>query len=116
MSKEDSFGDLFSVCDQKWPDTELLTHRYKPYKYVMTYKYSQDHLELMFNKICGHCGCNNNPDVLEFKYALRRLLIRNSKEASKQAGVQALIIPFVIQLTSLRFHARGKKVVLLRKV
>ena len=63
--------------------TELLTCSYKPYKYVMTYKFSQDHLELLFNKIHGYCSWNNNPDVLQFKYALRRLLIRNSIQSSK---------------------------------
>ena len=63
--------------------TELLTHSYKPYKYVITYNFSQDHFELLFNKICSHCGWNNNPDVLWFKYALRKLFIRNSIDPSK---------------------------------
>ena len=49
----------------------------------MTYKFSQDHLELWFNKIHGYCEWNNNPDVLQFKYILRRLLISNSKQPSK---------------------------------
>lgn len=61
---------------------DLLMRSYRPYKYVMTYKFSQDHIELLFNKIRRHCGWNNNPDVLQFKYALRRMLIRNSIEPS----------------------------------
>ena len=61
---------------------DLLMRSYRPYKYVMTYKFSQDHIELLFNKIRRHCGWNNNPDVLQFKYALRRMLIRNSIKPS----------------------------------
>ena len=63
--------------------TELLTYSYEPCKYVITYKFSHNHLELLFNKIHRHCDWNNNPDVLQFKYALRRLLSRNSLEPSK---------------------------------
>ena len=36
----------------------------------------------MFNKICHRCGWNINPNVLQFMYALRRILIRNSIEPS----------------------------------
>ena len=50
---------------------DLLMRSYRPYKYVMTYKFLQDHIELLFNKIQRRCGWNNNPDVLQFKYALR---------------------------------------------
>ena len=40
-------------------------------------------MELLFNKIRCRCGWNNNPDVLQFKYALRAILLRNSIEPSK---------------------------------
>ena len=39
-----------------------------------------------------------------------------AQSLQKQAIVQALMIPFVIQMESLRFHAREKKVVLLTKI
>ena len=62
---------------------ELLTHTYMPYKYVLTCKFSQDHIELLFNKIrcCG--GWNNNPSVHSFKLVLQRIIIKNSIEPSK---------------------------------
>ena len=77
------WGFVFSVQSIMAIVTELLRPTAKPYKYFMTYKLSQVHLELLFNKIHGHCGWNNNPDLLQFNYALRRLLIRNSIEPSK---------------------------------
>ena len=61
----------------------LLKHPVAPFGYILTYKFSQDHLELLFNKIRCRCGWNNNPDVLQFKYALRAILLRNSIEPSK---------------------------------
>ena len=42
---------------------------------------SQDHIELLFNKIQRCCGWNN-PNVLQLKYALQRILIWNSIEPS----------------------------------
>ena len=35
---------------------ELLTLKYLPYMFVLTYKFSQDYIELLFNKIRRHCG------------------------------------------------------------
>ena len=61
----------------------LLKHSVAPFGYILTYKFSQDHLELLFNKIQRQCGWNNNPDVLQFKYALRAILLRNSIKPSK---------------------------------
>jgi len=48
------------------------------YKYILTYRFSQDHLELLFSKIRSRHGHNNNPNVLRFKYAWRQILMRNS--------------------------------------
>ena len=49
----------------------------------MTYLFSHDNIELLFNKIRRHCGWSNNPNVMECKYALRRIILRNSIEPSK---------------------------------
>ncbi|KAK2175924.1 hypothetical protein NP493_696g02016 [Ridgeia piscesae] len=57
--------------------SDLLTQPH-PYKYVLTYKFSQDHIELLFNKIRRRGGWNNNPNILQFKWALSRVLMRNN--------------------------------------
>ena len=51
------------------------------FKSILMYKFPQDHLELLINKIRCRCGWIT-PNVLQFKYALRRILIRNSIEPS----------------------------------
>ena len=81
---------------------KMLTLPQDPFKYVLTYKYSQDHIELLFSCIRAKGGWNNNPIVLQFKSAVRRLVLGNSVTASKTANCKFLdentIIPF--------FHAR----------
>jgi hypothetical protein len=57
-----------------------------PFKYLLTYKFSQDHIELLFSCIRARGGWNNNPNCLQFKYALRKMLMRNAITASKNAN------------------------------
>ena len=57
-----------------------------PFKYLLTYKFSQDHIELLFSCIRSKGGWNNNPNCLQLKYALRQLLMKNAVTASKNAN------------------------------
>ena len=54
-----------------------------PVKYILTYKMSQDHVELLFSCIRGKNGFCRNPDVRMFKSSLQRILLRNSIVGSK---------------------------------
>lgn len=56
------------------------------YKYVLTYKFSQDHLELFFGIIRLRLGCNNNPNALQLKYILRKLLLKHSIKLSSETS------------------------------
>lgn len=42
--------------------------------YIPTYKFSQDHLEMLFSVIRSHGGCNNNPTANQFKTALKKII------------------------------------------
>ena len=44
-------------------------------KYLLTYKLSQDHIELFFGAIRVSCGSNYNPTVRQFTSAYKRLLM-----------------------------------------
>ena len=46
---------------------ELLTAPERPFNYVLTYKFFQDHIELLFACIRGRGGNKNNPNTLQFK-------------------------------------------------
>ncbi|KAK6175150.1 hypothetical protein SNE40_013672 [Patella caerulea] len=51
-------------------------------KYLLTYKMSQDHLELFFCVVRSCGGRNNNPTVLPFIASHKRLLMRHQIQAS----------------------------------
>lgn len=44
----------------------------------MTYKFSQDHIELLFVRIRQRFGSNNNPNASQFKTAIKQILMKNS--------------------------------------
>ena len=68
---------------------ELLVTTDRPFNYILRYKFSQDHIDLLFACIRGRGGSNNNPNTLQFKYAMRNLLLKNSIIASSKANVMA---------------------------
>jgi len=45
--------------------------------YLLTFKLSQDYLEMFFSAIRSRGSFNNNPNVLQFKSAYKRLLVRH---------------------------------------
>ena len=49
-----------------------------PLRYLLTYKLSQDHLELFFGAVRSAGGFNNNPTAQQFTAAYKRLLLRSS--------------------------------------
>lgn len=59
----------------------------EPFRYVLTFKMSQDHLEMFFSRVRRRGGWNNNPNCLQFKWSLRAILMKNSIMPSKNANV-----------------------------
>ena len=55
-------------------------------KYILTYKLSQDHIEMFFSAIRSKCGFNNNPTAGQFEAAYKRLLIHSEICVSSQSN------------------------------
>lgn len=51
-------------------------HTYPDIKYLLTHKLGQGHIETFFSKIRSKSGFNNNPDVDQFRSALKSLLMK----------------------------------------
>ena len=49
----------------------------RPLKFLMTYKFSQDHIENFFGQIRSMAGHNDNPSARHFSAAYKRILIHN---------------------------------------
>ncbi|KAA8578776.1 hypothetical protein FQN60_016066 [Etheostoma spectabile] len=56
---------------------DLVERPSAPCRYLLTYKLSQDHLELFFPAVRARGGFNNNPNARQFRGAYKRLLVRH---------------------------------------
>lgn len=61
--------------------TEIFQNN-ESFKYILSYKFSQDHIEILFSKIRGRHGFNNNPTCQQFKYAMRQILLHTDIKGS----------------------------------
>ena len=76
-----ALGFIISMKSIQLMANDLLNKHENPLKYFLTYKVSQDHLELFFNSIRGCGGYNNNPNACQFRWALRKLLLAKNISA-----------------------------------
>ena len=77
-----------ALCAKKLAMDLMLKHEFQ---YFLTYKFCQDHLELLFACIRGKNGFNNNSDLRTFKSALKSTyILRNSIIASRQSDHESL--------------------------
>jgi hypothetical protein len=70
-------------------------------KYVLTYRFSQDHLELFFNAVRQSLGQNNNPTASQFRSAYRSLLTRAGVKPSHLGNVEQQGLVELMQISPL---------------
>ena len=71
-------GFLVGIKSTQGLFESLVAHRQAPLKYLLMYKFSQDHLELFFGAVRSAGGFNNNPTTGQFTAAYKRLLLRST--------------------------------------
>ena len=76
-------GFLMAIKSTKEIFHDYVEKETAPLKYLLTYKLSQDHIELFFGAIRSAGGFNNNPTALQFTSAYKRLLLRSSIQGGK---------------------------------
>nr|CAH7718890.1 unnamed protein product [Callosobruchus chinensis] len=95
------FNDLFDIFNSKnrlakWflICIESLKYMYKEYveeknylKYLLTYKLSQDHIELFFGAIRSRGGHNNNPSAKQFQAAFKKLIVHSQIRAGDTGNI-----------------------------
>ena len=69
---------LVAIESTKGVFHDLVEKDHAPLKYLLTYKLSQDHLELFFGAVRSAGGFNNIPTAQQFTAAYKRLLLRSS--------------------------------------
>ena len=68
----------FLICIQSFKSLYRSLVSTGDLKFLLSYKFSQDHIEIFFGKIRTRLGCNNNPTAFEFKGAYKRLLVHDN--------------------------------------
>ncbi len=89
--------------------TEMVSAPTNHFKYLLTYKFSQDHIQLLFSCIRSKGGWNNNPNCLQMKYALRKMLMRNAITTSTSQDVIQSFPCFISENTTRKLRAKLKK-------
>ena len=85
---------------------ELLNREVMPYNYFLTYKVSQDHIELLFSCVRSRGGFNNNPNAIQFKTAMKQILLKNSIMSSNRSNVLCFESQSIGSLFSLKWTKR----------
>lgn len=71
-------------------------------EYIMTYRFSQDHVETFFGAIRAKGGSNNNPSAVQFKAAFKRLLTHNNVTAPLKSNCLDFGDTTILNVTSER--------------
>lgn len=69
--------------------------------FILTYKISQDHLEMFFSAITAKGGFNNNPTTMQFEAAYKKLLIHTELKTSEGANCTTLDNTTILSVSSL---------------
>ncbi|KAL1495107.1 hypothetical protein ABEB36_010576 [Hypothenemus hampei] len=72
----------------------------KVLKYILSYKFSQDHLETFFGAIRRRGGWNNNPSAVQFKTAYKRLLVKHQITSSSSGNCGILDATSILHVGS----------------
>lgn len=91
LRKRAAIGSVISMKSLIQISVDLLYRDVNPYKYVLTYRFSQDPLELTFNKIRGRLGHNNNPNQAEFRTIMKHLWHSNWLKSTSTGNCIELI-------------------------
>ncbi|CAH1156107.1 unnamed protein product [Phaedon cochleariae] len=72
----------------------------KELKYILSYKISQDHLEIFFGCVRSKGGYNNNPTARQFENTMKRLLIHTEIKAGDSGNAIALDSTSILHCSS----------------
>lgn len=70
--------------------------------FILSYKFSQDHIEMLFSAIRARGGYNNNPTVAQFEAAYKAIIIHAEVKSSSNANCMALDDTSVLRVSSVK--------------
>ena len=69
-------------------------------QFLLTYKFNQDHIELLFGGIRAKGGFNNNPTVAQFEAAYKSIIINAEVKCPLTAKALALDDTSILRISS----------------
>lgn len=78
--------------------TELIET--KQLQFILSYKFNQDHLEMLFGAIRAKGGFNNNPTVAQFEAAYKSIIINAEVKCPSSANAMALDNTSILRISS----------------
>ena len=99
-------GFITAASSPKELALQFLEANVNPFGFVLNYKLSQNHLELLFACIRGKNEFNNNPDVRQFKSALGKILLRISVVGSRYSNCMTFENEFISPVYSLKWSRK----------
>lgn len=70
-------------------------------EYLLSFKFSQDQLEMLFSALRARGGFNNNPNCIQFTAAYKKMLVRNEIRGSENANcIDDCISPSIFSVSS----------------
>lgn len=95
-------GFLIAMQSFKQIYEEFIIIEFPLLKYILTYKFSQDHLEIFFSVIRSRGGHNNNPSARQFESIYRRLLVHSEIRGADSANSIALDSTGILHCSSIQ--------------
>lgn len=80
-------------------------------KYIALYKLDEDHLELLFGCIRQHGGSNNNPNVRQFKAAMKKILVHADVRSINSGNCISLEEISILHISSARKITNSEDVI-----
>jgi len=90
--------------------SEMIFTQNLNFKYILTYRFSQDHIELLFGRIRQRYGANNNPNVIQFKTALKQILLKNSVTCSSHGNCNTFDDNATLSIFSFKCNKKNQNI------
>jgi len=75
------------------------------FRFLCTFKFSQDHIELFFGKVRRLGGCNNNPTARQFTSAYKKLVVHTDLQDVMRGNCMPLeAVPILTATSNFLFH------------
>jgi hypothetical protein len=70
---------VFSIAKESLLNNKCL-------KYILIYRLSQDYIELLFSRIRKRYGLNNNLNIIQFRSAMKQIILKKNITPSPNAN------------------------------